>query len=115
MAKTPIGIGIIGSGGIAQAVHLPAYAKLQEEGKVKILAVADANEATAKAAQEKFGVPHAFSDYKQLLELKDIDAVDICTPNYLHKQPTVDSLNAGKHVIVEKPIALNCTEGAEMV
>jgi predicted dehydrogenase len=115
MANDPIGIGIIGSGGIAQSVHLPAYAKLQEEGKVKIVAVADANEATAKAAQEKFGVPHAFTDYKQLLDLAEINAVNVCTPNFLHKQPTVDALNAGKHVIVEKPIALNAVEGQEMV
>jgi predicted dehydrogenase len=77
--------------------------------------VADANEATAKAAQEKFGVPHAFTDYKQLLDLAEINAVNVCTPNFLHKQPTVDALNAGKHVIVEKPIALNAVEGQEMV
>src|SRR5579884_4166598 len=115
MAQRPIGIGIIGSGGIAQAVHLPAYKKLQDEGKVKIVAVSDANEETARTAAEKFAVPHAYVDYKQMLELDSVDAVDICTPNFLHKQPTIDAFAAGKHVIVEKPIALNAKEGAEMV
>ncbi len=113
--QEPIGIAIIGSGGIAQGVHLPAYAKLRDEGKVKILAVSDANPETAKAAAEKFAVPNQFADYKEMLQLKEIDAVNICTPNFLHKQPTIDALNAGKHVLVEKPIALNAVEGQEMV
>lgn len=115
MSSIPVGIAIIGGGGIAQSSHLPAYAKLRDEGKVKIVAVADVNEATAKTAADKFQIPHTFTDYKQMLELGGIDAVDVCTPNFLHKQPTIDALNAGKHVIVEKPIALNAVEGSEMV
>ena len=111
----PVGIGVIGSGGIAQSVHLPAYKKLQDEGKAKIVAVADANEATAREAAEKFDVPHGFTDYKQMLELDTIDAIDVCTPNFLHKQPTIDAFKAGKHVIVEKPLAMNATEGQEML
>jgi predicted dehydrogenase len=111
----PIGIAMIGSGGIAQAVHLPAYKKLQDEGKAKIIAVCDANEETAKAAAAKFEVPHTFTDYKKMLEMDEVDAVDVCTPNFLHKQPVIDSFAAGKHVIVEKPIAMNAVEGAEMV
>jgi predicted dehydrogenase len=110
-----VGIAIIGSGGIAQSVHLPAYAKLRDEGKVEIVAVADANEQTAKTAAEKFEVPHIFTDYHELLKLKQVDAVSICTPNFLHKQPTLDAFDAGKHVLVEKPIGLNGIEGAEMV
>jgi predicted dehydrogenase len=112
---TSVGVGIIGAGGIAQNTHLPAYAKLRDEGKVKIVAVADANEATAKIAAEKFGIPHIFTDYTEMLKLSDIDAVDICTPNFLHRQPAIDSFEAGKHVLVEKPIALNGKQGAEMV
>jgi predicted dehydrogenase len=111
----PIGIGIIGCGGIAQGTHMPVYKALQDEDKVKIVAVSDVHEETAKEAAEKFNVPHRFTDYKQMLELDSIDAVDICTPNYLHKQPAIDAFRAGKHVIVEKPLALNATEGEEMV
>lgn len=115
MSNRPIGIGIIGSGAIAQNTHMPVYKTLQDEGKVKIVAVADAREETAREAAEKFNVPHRFLDYKQMLELDSIDAVDICTPNFLHKQPTIDSFRAGKHVLVEKPLALNAIEGEEMV
>jgi predicted dehydrogenase len=110
----PIGVGIIGSGGIAQGAHMPGYKSLESDG-VKILAVADAFPATAKAAAEKFDVPHQFADYKKLLAMDEIDVVSVCTPNYLHKQPTVDALNAGKHVLVEKPMAMNAQEGQEMV
>lgn len=112
---TPVGVAIIGSGGIAQSVHLPAYQKLQAEGKAKIIAVCDANEEVAKAAQAKFDVPHLFTDYTKMLELPEVQAVDVCTPNFLHKQPVLDALAAGKHVICEKPIALNAGEGQEMV
>jgi predicted dehydrogenase len=111
----PVGIAIIGSGGIARKSHLPAYAKLQAEGKVKLIAVCDVNEATALAAAADFGVPHVFTDYKKALVLDEIDAVDVCTPNYLHKDPVIDSFAAGKHVLVEKPLAINAIEGAEMV
>jgi predicted dehydrogenase len=109
-----IGVGIIGSGGIAQGAHLPGYKALETDG-VKIVAVADAVEATAKAAAEKFDVPHRFTDYRKLLAMDEIDAVSVCTPNFLHKQPTIDALNAGKHVLVEKPLAMNAQEGREMV
>jgi predicted dehydrogenase len=111
----PVGIAIVGGGGIAQAAHLPAYAKLRDEGKVVIVGVADANEATAKAAADKFQIPQVFTDYHDLLALDAVDAVDVCTPNFLHKQPTLDAFAAGKHVLVEKPIGLNSIEGAEMV
>jgi predicted dehydrogenase len=109
-----IGIGIIGSGGIAQGAHMPGYKALESEG-VRIVAVADAAAATAKAAAEKFDVPHQFTDYKKLLAMDEIEAVSVCTPNFLHKQPTIDALNAGKHVLVEKPLAMNAHEGEEMV
>lgn len=110
-----VGIAMIGSGGIAQSVHLPAYQKLQSEGKARIVAVCDANEETAKAAAAKFEVPHLFTDYHQMLAMDEVDAVDVCTPNFLHYQPVIDGFAAGKHVICEKPIALNAKQGAEMV
>jgi len=111
----PIGMAIIGTGYIGLGAHLPAYQKMQDEGLVRIAAVCDINEAALKTASEKFGVAAAFTDYHDMLEADGIDAVDVCTPNYLHKQPVVDALAAGKHVICEKPLAINASEGAEMV
>ncbi|MEW6359855.1 MAG: Gfo/Idh/MocA family oxidoreductase [Planctomycetota bacterium] len=106
-----IKIGVIGCGGIARNQHMPGYAKLPY---AEIVACCDVVEASAKAAAQQFNVPQVFSDYKKLLKIKEIDAVSVCTPNFMHKQPTVDALMAGKHVLVEKPIAMNGQEGQEM-
>ena len=111
----PIGIAIIGVGGIARKSHLPAYKKLEADGRARIVAVCDANADTAKAAASEFSVPHVFTDYAPMLALDEVDAVDVCTPNYLHKQPVLDAFAAGKHVLCEKPLAINAVEGAEMV
>lgn len=112
MAK--LGIGIIGSGGIARGAHMPGYKSCEDLG-VKIVACADAVPETARLAAEQFEVPHVFTDYRKLLEMDEIDAVSVCTPNYLHMQPTIDALEAGKHVLVEKPMAMNAKEGKKMV
>ena len=108
-----IRIGIIGSGGIAQSCHMPGYASIPD--KCEIIAVADANEETAKTAAEKFGVSKVFTDYKDLLALPEIDAVSVATPNVFHKQPTIDALRAGKHVLCAKPMAINGNECREMI
>ena len=105
-------VGIIGSGGIAQGQHMPAFAK---QPSAEIVAVCDANETAAKDAAKKFSVPHVFSDYKQMLKSNGLDAVSICTPNYLHAEPAIAALQAGIHVIVEKPIAMNAGEASAMV
>ena len=111
----PIGIGIIGAGQVAITRHLPAYAKLQDEGKVRLLAVADVGPEKLRAASEKFSIPWAGADYRDLLALDGVDAVDVCTTNFQHKQPVLDAFAAGKHVLCEKPLAMNAAEGAEMV
>lgn len=107
-----INVGVIGTGGIASNAHMPA---LEKQPDIKIMAVCDVNEEAAKRAAERFNVPHTFTDYKKLLEMDEIDAVHVCTPNFLHMPPTIDALNAGKHAMVEKPLARNAEEGAQMV
>ena len=107
-----INVGIIGTGGIASNQHMPSLEKVPD---VKILAVCDVNEVAAKAAAGRFDVPNVFTDYEKMLEMDEIDAVHVCTPNFLHMPPAVAALNAGKHVMVEKPLARNATEGAQMV
>lgn len=107
-----IRVGIIGSGGIAQACHMPAYQAL---AGVELHAVADINPQAARAAAEKFSVPHVFTDYRDLVAMPEIDVVSVCTPNAFHKGPTIAALKAGKHVLVEKPIAVNAAEGRAML
>jgi predicted dehydrogenase len=109
-----LGIGIIGSGGIARGAHLPGYKACAERG-VEVVACSDINPDVARKLADDFEIPHVFTDYRKMLELDEVDAVSICTPNYLHLQPTIDALEAGKHVLVEKPLAMNATEGKAMV
>ncbi len=106
-------IGLIGSGNIAQTAHMPGYAAIPD--LCEIVALADINEETGRIAADKFGVKHVFNDYTKLLEMDEIDAVSVCTPNYVHCDPTVAALKAGKHVLCEKPIAMNSAQAALMV
>ncbi len=107
---------VIGTGYIAQRTHLPAYKKMQENGLVRVVALCDPSPAALQAASEIVGGGvRTFTDYQQMLEMPGIDAVDVCTPNYLHKQPVLEAFAAGKHVICEKPLAINGAEGAAMV
>lgn len=113
MAKK-VRIGVIGTGGIANGAHLPGYSQIPD--LCEIYALCDIDPAALKKTSERYpDVPHKFADYKKLLELDEIDGVSICTPNYVHYQPTIDALKAGKHVLCEKPIAMNAAQGAEMV
>ena len=105
-------VGIIGSGGIARGVHIPNYQKLED---VEVVACSDVVEASAKSCAEQFGINQWFTDYNEMLEEVKLDIVSVCTPNYLHKDPTIAALRKGVHVMCEKPIAMNAQEGREMV
>ena len=102
-------IGVIGAGSISNA-HLDAY---QKNKKCNIKAIADLNEKQAKTAAENYEIPDVYTDYKELLSDQEIDAVSICTPTFTHKQIVLDALKAGKHVLCEKPPALNAEEVRE--
>lgn len=107
-----INIGIIGSGGIA-ASHARAYKDMPD---VKIVAVADVIPGKAKQFINQLVLKDAkgFDDHRELLEL-DLDGVSVCTPNVAHHNTSIDSLYAGKHVLVEKPMAVTLDQAIEMV
>ena len=100
--------GIIGLGFIGPA-HMEA---LLRTGLSQIVAVADTNEQLARSCAAKFNVPEVYSDYRQLLLNPEINVVHICTPNYLHYEIAKAALEAGKHVVCEKPLAI-CSKQAE--
>jgi predicted dehydrogenase len=104
-------IGVIGTGGISNA-HMGGYKQL--EG-VEVVAGADLVPGKAKVWAERHGVPKAFDDYRDLLAMKEIDAVSVCTYNKGHCQPTVDALRAGKHVLCEKPMAHSLADAWKML
>ncbi len=104
-------VGLIGLGGIAQS-HCDAIATLEN---VEVLAVADLYEENRRRYMEKYGIPKGYSSHKELLEDDEIDAVAVILGHQLHHRLTVDACNAGKHVIVEKPMALSLRQCDDMI
>ena len=100
-----IRIGIIGCGGIANGKHMPSLAKYDKV--CEMVAFCDIVVERAEEAAKKYGIEGAkvYEDYKELLKDESIDVVHVCTPNRSHSFITVDALNAGKHVMCEKPMA----------
>lgn len=105
-------VGVIGTGIIGKS-HVRSYQGMAND--VEIVAVADLNVDEARRVAQEAGIPHAFSDYHDLLNIEEIVAVDVCLPNYLHAPVTIDALNAGKHVYCEKPLALTGAETQAMI
>ena len=108
---TKIPVGVIGTGFIGPA-HIEALRRLPG---VEVVALADVDEATAKAKADSLGVAHSYGDYRKLLARDDVQAVHICTPNYLHFEMSRQALEAGKHVVCEKPLAVEAREAATLV
>ena len=102
--------GFIGCGGIAVQKHFPAVRKLSH--KVEMVAFCDIIAERAEKGVKEYRTPGAktYTDYKELLKDKSIDIVYVLTPNVSHSQITVDALEAGKHVMCEKPMAINSAE-----
>lgn len=104
-------IGFIGAGQIA-GYHLQEYAQMPE---VELIAICDICIEKARNAAQSYHIPYVYSDYHQLLQRDDIDAVDICLHNAMHAQITVDVLRSAKHAYCEKPIADSYINGLLMV
>ncbi|WP_164214669.1 Gfo/Idh/MocA family oxidoreductase [Virgibacillus sp. YIM 98842] len=104
-------MGIIGAGRIAQDRHIPAYLQLQE--KVEVAAVQDLDQARAEEAAASFNIPHVFYDYRDLFSV--VDAVTICTPNKFHAEIAIAAMEAGIHVLCEKPMAITTAECERML
>jgi predicted dehydrogenase len=105
-----IKLGVIGLGFIGK-VHLRNCLNLKS---VKVVAAADSSKKALNYAKN-FGVKQLFTDYHKLLKLKDLDAVVIALPTYLHVDCAISAIERGKHVFLEKPLARNVKEGREIV
>jgi predicted dehydrogenase len=105
-----VNVGLIGLGykGLA---HLRNLLRLKE---AKVLGVADVSEKALKSAK-KLGVKNVFVDYKNLLKNEQLDAVIISLPNFLHLEGVINAAEAGKHILLEKPLARNLEEGKKIV
>jgi myo-inositol 2-dehydrogenase/D-chiro-inositol 1-dehydrogenase len=107
-----VGVGILGSQFVAE-IHADSYRRYVLDAEV--LAVASPTPGHAEQFARRHGIPHAFTDYRRLLELPEVDLVDLCLPNNVHCQATIDAANAGKHVICEKPLCMNLAEADRMI
>ncbi|MBI2001734.1 MAG: Gfo/Idh/MocA family oxidoreductase [candidate division NC10 bacterium] len=111
-ARVPLALGLIGCGRIAQA-HLAAAAHLS--GQVRLAGVADPVPGRADDAARRYSIPLATEDYRRLLEDPAVEAVIVTVPNDLHAAVVGDAAAAGKHVLVEKPMALDARSAETMV
>jgi predicted dehydrogenase len=111
MSSTPIRLGIIGVGQIGKH-HLNRY---QTIPGATIVAVADVNESEARTVAETFNIPNIYTDFRELLNRDDLDAVDVCLHNNFHAPVTVAALRTGKHVYCEKPMAGTYCDAAQML
>ncbi|MFK3960315.1 Gfo/Idh/MocA family protein [Guptibacillus hwajinpoensis] len=104
-------IGVIGCGSIAKHRHLPEYAA---NTQIKIAAVCDIVKTRADETAVLYGAK-SYESYEELLQNSEIDAVSVCTPNYLHAPISIAALKAGKHVLCEKPMATSRADAEEMI
>jgi predicted dehydrogenase len=104
-------IGLIGAGGISRA-HIPGY--LQCQDRAVVTAIAEPREEAARTAQHALG-GQVYTDWRDLLDRADVDAVDICLPHDLHEVVAVAAAESGKHILVEKPIARDLREADAMI
>lgn len=112
MENKKLKIGVIGTGNISQ-FHLKSYAA---DPRVEIYALCDLNRERAEKAAKEYGVPaeRVFTDVHDLVALPEVDAVSVCTWNNGHAPCTIAALKAGKHVLCEKPMAMNADEAKAM-
>ncbi|MGI8643409.1 MAG: Gfo/Idh/MocA family protein [Thermomicrobiales bacterium] len=103
-------IGVIGCG--AGIFHLEGY---RAEPRATVVALAGLDTDRCRSLARQFEIPQTFGDYQDLLAVRDIDAVSIAVPNHLHMPVVIAALEAGKHVLIEKPLARTAGEGEQMV
>lgn len=111
MDSDQVGVGLIGTG-FARSAQAPAFRAC--EGAA-LTAVCSGNFENAQQTATEFHIPHTCQNYQELLALNNVDLVVISAPPYLHQQMTIAAFEAGKHVICEKPMAMNAAEAQAML
>jgi len=107
-----VGVGVIGCGSIAEIAHFPS---IKQSPEAELIGVCDIVDEYLERAVKKWAAKSAYKDYQEMLKRDDIELVFIATPNLYHHEQAIASLNAGKHVIIEKPFACTNYEGWDIV
>src|SRR5947209_6058523 len=109
--KTSFNVAVIGAGGIG----LDHIASFKQHPAAAVVALAEVSPERGREAADKFGIKELVTDYRRLLTRDDIDIFSIALPNYLHAPVALAALRAGKHVMIDKPIATNARDAAQLV
>lgn len=109
--KTSFNVAVFGAG----AIGLDHIGSFQQHPAATVVAIADTSGSRAQEAAKLFNVPATAADYRELLARDDIDIVSIALPNYLHAKVALDALKAGKHVMIDKPMATNARDATKLV
>src|SRR5579872_2392942 len=104
-------IGVVGTGTIAEMNHIPGF---KSQPDAEVVAVCDAVEERARQVAERNGIPGVFTRWEDLVAGDTVDAISIATPNVFHAPISIGAMRAGKHVLCEKPPALNAEQAAEV-
>jgi predicted dehydrogenase len=110
LTKQTIGVGVAGTGFIG-----PAHIEALRRNGIRVLGLAESTPALAKEKAAALGIPRSYGSLDEMLKDPEIDVVHLATPNYLHAPHAMATLTAGKHVICEKPLALNTQQSGELV
>jgi len=111
-SRGAIRLGIIGCGRGTEVHHLPALARIPE---IRVVAIADINAARLRRTADRFGIAQRYDGYPQMLRDADIDAVAVVTPTQSHAEIGLAALHMGKHLFMEKPLALNLEECDQLI
>jgi predicted dehydrogenase len=106
-------VAIVGAGCIAQKRHIPAFLRLKKY--VSLSAICDLNYELAREVAKKFNIPNAYSNLSEMLSKERLDIVDVCTPPGVHAPVAVEAMEAGCHVLLEKPMASNLADCEKMI
>ena len=102
MAGRLVRVGVLGAGAWARGAHLPGY---RRDPRCQVVAIADTEIDRAREAAREFDIPDAVADARTVINRDDIDVIDVCTPSHTHFELAWAALEAGKHVLCEKPVA----------
>lgn len=111
MGNSKVRVGIIGCG-FGALTHIPGFQSCPD---AEVVAICDVQRETAERFARKFNIGQVFSDYRKMLELKDLDLVSVATPIFLHYQMIKDVIAAGKNVLSEKPLAMTAADARDLL
>lgn len=103
-------VGVIGAGWAARVVHLPGFRAAGQP----VAAICDLNPEPARALAAQYDIPRVYTDWRDMIANERLDAVSVCVPNRFHREPVLAALEAGAHVLCEKPLAVTAAEAGEM-